>query len=235
MSLLTIIQGAARRIAIPQPVAVIGETDPQVLALLGFAQDSGDEIARAHAWNVLTVRVTFTGVAANAQTGQPPAAFDRFTPLQRIWSNSLRTWLSGPITPDEWDGIVNSGLSTTPGYWTMYQGVINITPAPAVTDTFSYSYVSKNWIRPSGGASDGSSDISAWAADTNAALIPERLIILDLISKWKRSKGLDYSEAMEDFEREKEKAIARDRGARVIHMSRPLAVFPDNIWPETIG
>src|SRR5690348_15620768 len=119
MSLLTIVQGAAIRIGIPRPDSVIGNTDPQALTLLGLAQDSGDELARSAPWNALTVRVTFTGVAANAHTGQPPAAYDRFTPLQRIWSNSLNTWLGGPVTPDEWDQLVNDGVGTSPGYWSL--------------------------------------------------------------------------------------------------------------------
>ncbi len=235
MSLLTLVQNACAAISLQQPSTVIGNTNAQIITLLRMANYAGRDLASAHPWQIITKRVTFAGVAANAQTGQPPAAYDRFTPMQRIWDDNRNTWLMGPLSPDEWDSVLVQPQIAYPGYWTMLGGVLNIAPAPAIMDSFVYSYISKNWIRPSGGASDGSQDVDAWAADTNAALIPEKLIEYDIIWRYKQSKGLDYAEDMATAEREKDKAMARDRGPRSVQTTRAWRGDPPgSFWPGTI-
>jgi hypothetical protein len=46
--------------------------------------------------------------------------------------------------------------------------------------------------------------------------MPERLLKLSAIWRWKQAKGLSYEEDMATFEREKIRQIARDRGPRMI-------------------
>ena len=53
MSLLTLIQAAARRIGVPRPSVVASATDPTVLLLLGLAQQEGEELARYGDWRAL--------------------------------------------------------------------------------------------------------------------------------------------------------------------------------------
>lgn len=233
MSLLTIVQNAAPVIGIPKPSSVIGNSSAQVMTLLGLTQLGGRILARSHTWQGITKRVTFAGIAANAQTGQPPSGYDRFAATQRIWDGTRDTWLVGPLSTDEWDGILVQPQTAFPSYWTMLAGVINIAPAPAVTDSFTYTYVSRNWIRPDAG--DGTTDKAAWTVDTDGSLIDESLLELDLIWRYKQAKGLDYAEDMSTFEREKEKAIARDRGPRSVKTSRMYRGDPPgSYWPGTI-
>lgn len=233
MSLLTIIQAACVAIGHPRPSAIIGSTDQQVMTFLQLAQNAGRDLAGDHDWQKLTKRVTFNGVAANAQTGQPPAAFDRFPPTQRIWDVARKTWLVGPVSTDEWDGILTQPQTAFPTYWVMLGGVLNIAPAPVVTDQFTYSYITKNWVRPQGG--DGTTDADAWAADTDGSLIPEKLIEYSLIWRWKQAKGLDYAEDMTTFEREKEKSIARDRGPKSVKTTTAWRGDPPGSWwPGTV-
>jgi hypothetical protein len=230
MSLLTILQNAAAVLSLPQPQQTVGSPSLQTQNLLGLAQIGGRALARSHPWQILTVRREF--VVATSQPQQigepPPADYDHLIPLQRIWDITRRTWLIGPVSANEWDGLVTKEVTTSPSYWILLGGVLNIWPAPAVGDSFRYSYVSKNWIKPETGP-----NISRWAASTDVSLLDESLHELDLIWRFKQGKGLDYAEDMQTFEREKEKAIARDRGPREITTTAPIDM-PDNFWPGTI-
>lgn len=235
MTILEIVQNVCPVIGLPVPNAAVGSNNAQVRTLVGLAQVGGRALARGHPWQILTRRRSFTGIAATSQLGEPPSDYHRFAPLQRIWSDNQRTWLIGPATPNEWDGILIRPQVAMPGYWCMLQGTINITPAPAVTDSFTYSYISRNWIRPDGAAADFTGDIEKWTADTDSSLLDESLHELDLVWRWKSAKGLDYAEDMATFEREKEKAIARDRGPKEITTTDPYSDGPpEGWWPGTI-
>jgi hypothetical protein len=232
MTCLSIVQAATLAIGLPRPVAVVGSTDPQVATLLQLAQNTGRDLAAEWPWQKLTVRRTFAGLAQNAQTGEPPADYDRFATMQHIWDVNRRTWLVGPLSPDEWDAVMTDPVATYPSKWCMLGGVINITPAPTIADSFRYTYITKNWVRPYAGT--GSTDKEAWTVDTDTALIPERLLEYALIWRWKSAKGLDYVEDQATYEREREKAQARDRGPRTVYITNRPEV-PDNFWPGTIS
>jgi hypothetical protein len=110
-------------------------------------------------------------------------------------------------------------------WWTLIDGVINITPWPQTTETYRYSYVSKNWC--TGG--------DKFTADTDTTSLNEELLVLSLIWRWNRAKGLDYAEDMRNFEIEKERMIARDKGPRDIRTAHIYSQLPGNFWPDHIG
>ena len=231
MTCLSIIQAATVAIGLPRPVAAIGSTDPQVATLLQLAQNTGRDLAREWPWQMLTRRRTFSGSAQEAQT-EPPADYDRFAVGQRIWDVNRHTWLVGPLNPDEWDAVTTWPVASYPSKWCLLEGAINISPAPTATDSFRYTYISKNWVRHAGGTVG--SDTEVWTNDTDYALIPERLLEYALIWRWKQAKQLDYAEDQATFEREREKAQARDRGPRTVYTAAP-APYPDNFWPGQIN
>ena len=236
MTILSIIRKACPAIGLTTvPSTVVGSTSPQVATLLALAEIGGEELAQSHRWQKLLIRRTFTGVAQNEQTNEPPEGFDRWPATQKIWAVNQRTWLIGPLSPNQWDAVLVREQTGIPGYWCIIQGVINISPAPAITDTFTYSYLTRNWIRPLGAAADGSGDVDEYGADTDVPRLDESLLKLDLIWRWKQAKGLDYAEDMSTFERKKEKMIARDTGPREITTTDPWAEGPpEGYWPGTI-
>jgi hypothetical protein len=162
------------------------------------------------------------------QTGYPQADWDRFT--SRLWDTSLKKYLAGPFNPADWVRLSIDTLGTHDRVWTMLAGVINILPVTATTDTFRYSQVSKYWV-------NGSTDGVAVVADTDTFYLPEELLTLDLIWRWKQAKGLDYAEDMMTFEVEIEKYIAADRGPKVINTARAFRndEVLENTWPHTLG
>src|SRR5262245_1021963 len=161
-TVLAIVQDAMAVIGLtPRPSSVIGSTSAQLQTLIGLSELGGEELAQSHRWEKLTYRTTFAGSGAIEQV-EPQDGYDRFVGTGRIWDVNRKIWLIGPMSPDEWDGIITKEVTTTPAYWCMYRGFINIYPAPTVNDSFRYSWVTRNWIRPVGASSDGSGDVDAW-------------------------------------------------------------------------
>lgn len=233
MNLLGIIQRACATIGISPPDSVMSNPDEQVQQLLWLAQAAGDDLAEAHDWSSLVVMRDFTPVAQVAQNEPPIASipFARFAPAASLWDVNMRRPLYGPLNRDDWMALLTTTISGIDKYWTMLDGKMNIFPAPAVTDLFRYTYVTKNWIRHAGG--DRTTDTDEWNADNNEPLVPGQLLVLSLIWRWKSAKGLEYQQDFAQFMQSAEQTAARDRGPKVINTTRTPSL-PDTVWPGRI-
>lgn len=231
MSLLTIITEVAGSLNLIQPSSVIGNTDPDAVLFLNLAKREGRELARRHDWQKLVVEHTQTTVATVAQTALP-GNFDHLVPDVEIWNRSTDQKYSGPVSSSEWVRL-NTGISGgVAGWWRLIGGALNIYPAPTASQTIAFEYVSKYWCESSGGT-----DQVTWAADTDVALISEDLIALGVTWRWLRAKGMDYAEEMATYERELEKAAARDRGLRMVAIGKARTdnYPPMPFWNGTVG
>lgn len=215
MSLLTICQTAAVSVGLPMPNAVVGAQDPNTPRLLALLQQEGDELARRHDWQALVTEHTWTTDGNEAQAAALPADYDRMVVIPSIWNRSLNYRVQGPVTQEEWQWMRKwLFVASLTGYWRLIGGVVHILPSPVAGQTMSLEYVSKNWVQGATGPA------AAWAADTDTARIPERLLTLGLIWRWKRSVGLDYAEENATYEREVDRACSRDRGVKVVSPDR---------------
>jgi hypothetical protein len=208
MSLLTIItdaeQGAATLCGLPSPTTVIGSTDPNVPLLLRLANQEGRELARRHDWQALTVDYTVTTLAAELQTALP-SDYDRLPVMGvELWNRTTGQPYTGPTGLRTWGRIKGLGITSgSPGWWRLLGGALYITPAPTAGQTLAFPYISKNWV---------SSSKDHFTLDADTTLIPERLITLGIVWRYKANKGRDYAEDMASYEREVERACSRDRG-----------------------
>jgi hypothetical protein len=213
MTLLTIVQGACDRIGIPRPTAVISSTDQQVLALLGFAQQEGKELARRGAWQALTAEQTFTSIASQTQTGAVPSDLDRFI-QETFYNRTRKRQVIGPLSPQEWQAQL--AITATVVYDTFRQrgNDILMIPTPPAGDTYAYEYVSKNWCTSAAGTNQ-----SAWAADSDVARLDEELFTLGLVWRFKQAKGFDYAEAFRTYETQVTQALSRDGDKRTLNFA----------------
>lgn len=223
MTLLAIVQDVCGRLSLPQPSAVVGSTDKQVIQLFELANEEGQELAARHPWQSLTREATFATVNAPGQAGALPADFDRFAP-NSFFNRSTRRPMTGPVTPKEWQWI-----QAQPVYSSAYlafrerTGQFLIAPTPAAGQTIAYEYVSTNWAQSSGGTAQ-----PAFLADSDTALLSEELIRLGLRWRFLRAKGLDYAEELAGYERRLEQAMARDGGSTALTLS-PQPIDPNRI------
>lgn len=234
MSLLSIVSGtdhgAAVLCGLQAPQQVIGSTDPNTRLLLRLAQQEGRELARRHDWQALKVDYTFASTASEQQPAFP-ADFDRLLPQGELWDRTANLRYLGPVDDMTWGRLKGMAIAVgVPGYWRLLGGRLYLLPAPPAGHTLALPYMSANWVRPQTGA-----DKDSFTLDTDTALIPERLIALGIVWRFKRAKGLDYADDMATYEREVERAAARDRGLSPLILSKPrYESEPPPTWPGVV-
>lgn len=206
MSLLTIVQEAARRIGLAPPTSVYASTDPLAVQLLGLAQEEGKALARRNAWQALQTEYTFPTVASTASYALP-SGFDRIL-TETVFNRTRRRRMLGDLTPQQWQETQASLVTMVNPAFRIRGSLFLISPTPTAAETIAYEYVTKNWCQ-----SALSVGQSAWAADTDTGLLDEELMTLGIKWRWGRAKGLDYAEDMNTYEIEVGNAILRD-GAR---------------------
>ncbi|WP_125461816.1 MULTISPECIES: hypothetical protein [Rhodomicrobium] len=209
MTLLSIVREAAVALGLPEPSAVASSNDLAVKKLLVFANQAGRQLARYHDWQNLIVEQQFTTLAQQEQTNAlPPADYDRLVYNPEIWDRSSNLRLFGPVPQRYWQRALAGIATGTPGYWRIIGNQLNVLPVMAAGHNLAFEYISKRWAQSAGGTRQDS-----FMADTDTALVPEHLIALEIIWRFRQSRGFaQYAEDMSTAEREKEKAAAADRG-----------------------
>lgn len=227
MSLLTICQRAAVAIGLPRPSVIVGNSEPDAMELMEFANQEGEEAARRHNWQALQREQTFTSVATETQTGMVPADLERFI-NETFWNRTTRRRMIGPIDPQAWQAM--KAQTTTPiDNWFRRRGDdILIYPAPTAGQTLAFEYVSTQWCESAGGTGQ-----AAFAADTDVSRLPDRLFVLGVRWRFLRAKGLDYSPAQEEYEAAMQVAILGDVPRRTASLaSESLGKAPGVYVPE---
>lgn len=208
MSLLTICQRAASELGLRQPSVVVGSDDLTAQILFEQANAAGKHLVGYHDWQALTVEATLTATGSVSLPALP-AAFDRLIARAEVWNATNSQKLVGP-TPQRYWRELQSGVALAggAGFWRLLGGVLQVRPAVTSGDLITFEYISKNFCASAGGTGQ-----ALFAADTDTAVIPEDLFILEVIWRFRKSRGFRaYAEDMETAEREKEKAASRDRG-----------------------
>lgn len=203
MTLLSIVRDASDRLGLTRPSSVIASTDQNTLALLGLAQEEGKTLARRHTWQVLQAEHTFSTADGTASYALP-SAFDRIL-IDTVFNRTRRRRMVGDLSPAQWQETQASLVTMVNPAFRIRGSLFLISPTPSAVETVAYEYISKNWCQ-----SNISTGQAAWAADTDTGILDEELMTLGVIWRFRAAKGLDYAEAMNNYEIEVAKAITRD-------------------------
>lgn len=230
MTLLTTVQNAMVQCSLSAPAAVYASTDDIVKQMIRLLYVEGRELLKRHDWNILVTPVTFVCGASNAQTNQPPSAFDRFAKGARIWNVDNKTALSGPLTADAWnEAIVDDVSAAIPLYWRLIGGVLNIEP-PVSGTNIRYEYISNKWIKQA-----GVTLATTLSADTDTFVFPEHLLEMGLVWRFKQAKGLDYAEDMRTYGSYLQEVISGDMGGSRVIKTDARPVYDNRYtWHGTI-
>jgi hypothetical protein len=204
MSLLTIVDDAARELSLTAPSAVIGATDLQTILLLRCANQEGKSLAGRHDWQAITTEKTFTTVATAEQTSSIAADFDRLIP-ETMFNRTRNRNVWGPVSSSEWQRIQSSLVTLVYPGFRIRGNTILITPTPAAGDTVAYEYISTKWCQSSGLVAQ-----VAWAADTDTSKLNEEAMTLGIIWRFKKSRGLAWNDDYLVYERYVADLIMRD-------------------------
>jgi hypothetical protein len=235
VTLLTTIQRAAVLIGIEPPPIVVNSTDATARQLGELARIDAEELAARFDWNSLLRDATFTTVDGSDQLGALPADFGRFPFKQdghgELYNPGQRRGIAGPASTAQWRRTLDFNTGGWTSTWRINAGVLQIGPT-AAGQSLTFRYVTNALYRPATGA-----DKATWSADTDTCLIPEGLIALGAIWRWKQAKGFDYGEDMQTAEQQISRAAAADGGGpRTLVMGRVrLPVDTDRALEGVLG
>jgi hypothetical protein len=228
VSLLSVAQAVAEEVGLPSPNAVIGNTSKQVKQLLRLINRSGRILAKKN-WTILQKEHTFQTVNGTASYSLP-SDFERFLG-ETAWDRTSYWKLRGPLTPAEWQ-VKKSALVASATLRSNFRVkadtrvnkfFLDPTPSSAVDMVFEYG--SDLWVKDSGNTTGK----TAYAVDTDIALISEELIELDVIWRALARKGFAYEEEKQEAEAHIDRAFAEDGGAQVIDFGAPSAALSERL------
>lgn len=180
---------------------------------------------------------TITGTGAESYS--LPSGFKR---LQRsAWSVYEKTTtrrVGVPVrTNGEWTHLKEIGSAGGARYYRIEgdddEGYTIAFYRPLETGaTVTVAYVSKYWVRGTGGA-----ESAIWSDDTDKLLLPADVVRLGVVWRFKQQKGLPYSDILAEYEARLSRAVNDARAIRTVNFGRsetsghPMRVPPPDLLP----
>lgn len=196
-----------------------------------LVNEAAQDIAKYHDWQALQ-RVTTVPGDGTATEFNLPADYDRMLISSSV--QDAKGWLFGYFQYGDINSFMFAkarGFQPNPGGWIIYGNKLRFAPAPSAGNSASFPYISKNWAHPSSGP-----DKAAFTDDADEFLLPERLLTLWLVWRWRENKKLDASGDQESFVKALDEYAARDRGARSYARSSRRAIAGTHLaWPGVLG
>jgi hypothetical protein len=226
MTVLSACQEAAIELNQGDISSVFSSTDTFPKELRLQANRTAVAIMKYYDWRRLTVLGTLTGDGVTTQFDLP-SDYDRMPKKQNVHSKSWQTasFRSAPDL-DRWLYYKDTGISGTPGNWTILGGKFQIFPAMSAAETARFYYISKNVV---------SGNKSAFTADTDTFLLSERLLALGIVWRWRSMKRQEYAEDLQNFEIALSEEIGADKGARALTVGRQrIGADVDFAYPGVI-
>ena len=193
MSLLTLVQRAMILCGQEAPSAVMTNTDQTVVEFRTLSLVEGEELAEFD-WRSLKIAFEMTGDGVTTNYALP-SDFARFMPGERMWTvgNPVRSLTR--VSDDEMLAAKVAIVDPIYPYWRLIGNEIEFYSAPETGKIIKTEYRRDKWITDS----DGTTYKAEWTLDTDVSILPERLISLGLVWRWKRLKGFDYVDDKNDY------------------------------------
>jgi hypothetical protein len=214
MSLLTIVQDAMALCGLSSVSQAYGVNDSTVAQFVALSQVEGDELSRFHDWRSLKVMAQLTGDGTST-LWDLPEDFDRFMSGEILWSNDSAGELLPLVSDQELVALKAQETDPPESVWRLFGDQIEIWPALSNGEIVTTEYRSSYWILDN----NATTRKARWSADTDRAIVPERLITLGLVWRWKQAKGFDYSESFRSYQFERQRAAGVDGGSPTIQIS----------------
>ena len=156
-----------------------------------------------------------TGTFTFGQTKYPlPSGFDRITDRTQ-YDKSKRWEMLGPETPQQWQFLKSSYISTGPRIrWRIMGQEFQIWPLTSTNEYLGFEYISSYWALNSSGTL-----IPQFAADSDTCIFPDRLMVLGLKKKYFEVKGFDTTAYERDYQTQMNIAKANDQGSPTLSLA----------------
>lgn len=197
MTLLSAANEVCDIVSLDRFASLVGVHDEAAYNMLAIANEAGQEIARRADWQAMLQ-------TANIVSSPSSLPVD----FQRVASaGAVRAADGSPIRPviDAGQWAMIQTTSSSMGFYFVRGNQIWFSPASAAVGAV-FDYFSRNW------AMNASTPIEVLNADDNTTIFPERLLVKNMIWRWKRQKGLAYDDNLAEFEADLAQEIAADGG-----------------------
>ena len=216
MSVLTVVQEALSELGLERrPAAIYGVDDDTEIELIDIIHDVAQSIADGYSWQALSRRYTYTGDGSTEDFDLPPY-FDGLPSGMQVWTTRLQYPLRRVPDLDAWEEISIRNYDYVSGVWTVYNNQLHIRPAPAATETVSFYYRDRRYAI----SSTGSTLKAEFDDDSDEFRLPERLLKLGLVWRYRSMKGLPYEENLATYNEALAQEIHKDRLPQVITLNR---------------
>lgn len=215
--------------AIIEGTSVITGVDPATVAFINangasnFQVQGLGVIQSTQVVSALGTTVTINSAATGDGNGQYtfgqvmytlPSGFDRITDRTQ-YDKSKRWEMLGPETPQQWQWLKSSYISTGPRIrWRIMGQKFQIWPLTSTNEYLSFEYISSNWATSSAGVGQ-----TSMIQDTDTCIFPDRLIVLGLKKKYFEVKGFDTTAFQRDYDMQLNIAKANDAGSPTLSLA----------------
>jgi len=140
-----------------------------------------------------------------------PSDYDRQTDRTH-YDKSKRWEMLGPETPQQWQFLKSSYISTGPRMrYRIMGGEFQIWPIISTNEYLGYEYISNAWADSAAGVPQ-----TSFVLDTDTCIFPDRLMVLALKKKYFEVKGFDSSSYQRDYDMELNISKANDQGSATL-------------------
>lgn len=231
MTALSAMQAASLRLMGRKPSTFFQSSEQFELELTDLVNEVAADIAKYQDWQALIAIGTVTG-DGTATAFDLPSDYDRMLINSEI--QDLNGWFWGYCYAPDLNAFLRAqeqGWGAWPGGWTIYGDQLRFSAAPASGDTATWPYITKNIVLRS-----DATPKAAFTADNDTFRLPERLLTLGLVWRWRENKKLDATGDQEAFIKALDEYAAKDKGSRVMRWKSGRAFSGSHMaWPWELG
>jgi hypothetical protein len=232
MTALTAMQAAAIRLVGRKPGTFFTSSDQFEMEMVDLANEVAIDIAKYQDWQALISLASVNGDGTATEFALP-SDYDRM--LINADIQDLNGWFWGYCYVANLNAFLRAqeqGWGAWPGGWTIYGNKLRFSAAPAATDSATYPYITKNLVMR-----EDAVPKEAFTADADTFRLPERLLTLGLVWRWRENKKLDASGDQEAFIKALDEYAAKDKGSRIMRWKAGAGRFAGArlAWPWELG
>lgn len=232
MAILSALQSASIRLFGRKPTTFFGAQGKFELELTDLINEVAQDVQKYQDWQALVRVATVTG--DGEVTSFPlPDDYDRMLVVSDVQDTQYWPWGYYPyndINMFLFDEARN--FQPYPGGWIIYQNRVRFVPAPPTSAQATFPYITSASVKDT----QTGQTKTAFTTDTDEWMLPERLLTLGLVWRWRENKGLATND-QEAFIKALDEYGTKDKGSRPIRRngSRLGGLNTHLAWPYALG